>query len=81
MVEAINSTLESLMQENNNILLLGEDIRDNYGGAFKVTKTLSKKFNARVINTPISEAGIIGAGVGLALNGMIPFVEIMFGDF
>ncbi len=80
-VEAINSTLESLMQENNNILLLGEDIRDNYGGAFKVTKTLSKKFNARVINTPISEAGIIGAGVGLALNGMIPFVEIMFGDF
>ena len=80
-VEAINSTLESLMQENNNILLLGEDIRDNYGGAFKVTKTLSKKFNARVINTPISEAGIIGAGVGLALNGMLPFVEIMFGDF
>ena len=80
-VEAINSALESLMQENSNMLLIGEDIRDNYGGPFKATKTLSKRFNERVINTPISEAGIIGAGVGLALNGMLPFVEIMFGDF
>ena len=61
--------------------MLGEDICDPYGGAFKVTKNISKDFPERIINTPISEAGFIGIGVGLAMNGIKPIIEIMFGDF
>ena len=52
-----------------------------YGGAFKATRGLSDEFPERVINTPISEAGIVGMGNGLALGGRRPIVEIMFGDF
>ena len=63
------------------VLLLGEDIRSPYGGAFKVTRGLSDDYPDRVINTPISEAGIVGIANGLALGGRRPIVEIMFGDF
>ncbi len=80
-VSAINSALDEYMQNNQDVLLLGEDIRDNYGGAFKVTKGLSEKYGSRVINTPISEAGFTGLAVGLAMGGKRPIVEIMFGDF
>lgn len=66
---------------NNQVIHIGEDIKDPYGGAFKVTKGLSEKYPERVFNTPISEAAIVGIGTGLALEGFIPFVEIMFGDF
>ncbi len=77
----INNSLDKLMLKYKNIILLGEDIRNPYGGAFKVTKDLSHKYPDRVINTPISEAAIAGSGVGLALNGIKPIIEIMFGDF
>jgi pyruvate/2-oxoglutarate/acetoin dehydrogenase E1 component len=60
---------------------LGEDILDPYGGAFKVARGLSTDFPERVITTPVSEAGIVGLGVGMALRGLRPVVEIMFGDF
>jgi 2-oxoisovalerate dehydrogenase E1 component len=60
---------------------MGEDLHDPYGGAFKVTAGLSSDFPDRVISTPISEAGITGAGIGLALAGFRPIVEIMFADF
>lgn len=80
-VNAINSALDEYMESNQDVLLLGEDIRDDYGGAFKVTKGLSKKYGDRVINTPISEAGFTGLGVGLAMGGKRPVVEMMFGDF
>jgi len=69
------------MAENEKIFLIGEDIEGPYGGAFKVTKDLSDLYPKRVRNTPISEAAIVGLGNGLALNGMIPVCEIMFGDF
>src|SRR5262249_38747417 len=62
-------------------VLLGEDIEGPYGGAFKVTKSLSLEFPSRVRNTPISEAAIVGVGNGLALQGFVPVVEVMFGDF
>ena len=52
-----------------------------YGGAFKVTRGLSSRFPARVFATPISEAAIVGLATGLALRGMRPVAEIMFGDF
>ncbi len=73
--------LRKLLAADERVYLIGEDIMDPYGGAFKVTKGLSTDFPKRVINTPISEAGIVGIGCGMALNGMRPIVEIMFGDF
>lgn len=63
------------------VVLLGEDVLDPYGGAFKVTQGLSSKYPDRVIGTPISEAGITGAAAGMAIRGLRPIVEIMFGDF
>ena len=54
---------------------------DPYGGAFKVTRGLSSQYPARVLTTPISEAGIVGVATGMALRGLRPVVEIMFGDF
>lgn len=67
--------------KNDNLIMLGEDIKHPYGGAFKTTKNLSQLFPSRVINTPISESAILGIANGLALNNKIPIVEIMFGDF
>lgn len=78
---SLNAALDELLSGNPDILLLGEDICDPYGGCFKVTKSLSTKHPKQVINTPISEAGMIGAGVGLALNHKRPVIEMMFGDF
>lgn len=69
------------METNDSVIILGEDILDPYGGAFKVTKGLSTAFPARVIATPISEAGITGFATGLAIRGFRPVLEIMFGDF
>lgn len=69
------------MERDSNAVLLGEDILDPYGGAFKVTKGLSTKFPQRVFTTPISEASIAGLAVGMALRGMRPIAEFMFGDF
>ena len=78
---ALNATLHQLLAEAPEVLLLGEDLHDPYGGAFKVTSGLSTAFPGRVISTPISEAGVVGAGIGLALAGFRPIVEIMFADF
>jgi 2-oxoisovalerate dehydrogenase E1 component len=78
---AINRALELWLAEDTRVLLLGEDIRSPYGGAFKATRGLSDRFPDRVLNTPISEAGIVGVANGLALGGRRPIVEIMFGDF
>jgi 2-oxoisovalerate dehydrogenase E1 component len=80
-VNRIHQALLHQLSVDERLFLLGEDIEGNYGGAFKVTKDLSLKFPARVRNTPISEAVIIGIGNGLALAGGHPVCEIMFGDF
>jgi len=69
------------METDERVYVLGEDILDPYGGAFKVTRGLSTKYPERVLTTPISEAGIVGVAIGMALRGMRPVVEIMFGDF
>ena len=80
-IDAINTTLKNLMTKNSDLYIIGEDIIDPYGGAFKVTKNLSSLFPDRVLSTPISEAAIIGFGSGMAMNGKKIIVEIMFGDF
>lgn len=79
--DAIRDALADGMHRDESILLLGEDVRDPYGGAFRVTAGLSTRFGDRVCNTPISEAAIVGIANGLALAGGKPVVEIMFGDF
>ena len=78
---AINVALRDLLREDSNVIVLGEDLHEPYGGAFKVTAGLSKEFPDRVISTPISEAGITGSGIGLALAGKRPIVEIMLQTF
>jgi 2-oxoisovalerate dehydrogenase E1 component len=78
---ALNAALRTLLVSRDDVLLLGEDLHEPYGGAFKVTAGLSADFPGRVISTPISEAGITGAGIGLAMAGRRPIVEIMFADF
>jgi 2-oxoisovalerate dehydrogenase E1 component len=78
---ALNSALRQLLETSAEVLLLGEDLHDPYGGAFKVTAGLSTAFPGRVLSTPISEAGVAGAGIGLALAGYRPVVEVMFADF
>jgi pyruvate/2-oxoglutarate/acetoin dehydrogenase E1 component len=80
-LEALNSALHHAMATNEHVYLLGEDILDPYGGAFKVTRGLSTLFPERVLTTPISEAAIMGLANGMALRGLRPVVEIMFGDF
>ncbi len=81
MLDSLNSGLLKALGTNADVLLLGEDILDPYGGAFKVTKGCSTKYPQQVITTPISEAGLAGVAAGLALRGMRPVVEVMFGDF
>jgi 2-oxoisovalerate dehydrogenase E1 component len=78
---SLNAALRQLLTESPEVILLGEDLHDPYGGAFKVTTGLSTDFPDRTISTPISEAGVTGAGIGLALAGFRPIVEIMFADF
>ncbi|MGA5318065.1 2-oxo acid dehydrogenase subunit E2 [Streptomyces pseudogriseolus] len=80
-VEALNAALHRLFEERTSLHLLGEDVRDPYGGAFKVTRGLSARHPDRVLSTPISEAGITGVAGGLALAGDQAIVEMMFGDF
>jgi len=79
--DAINEALRQAMQDDERVVLLGEDI-GCYGGIFQVTKGLLEEFGSdRVVDTPISEAGFVGACVGAALTGMRPIAEIMFIDF
>jgi pyruvate/2-oxoglutarate/acetoin dehydrogenase E1 component len=80
-VESLNKALHGLMQTDENVFVMGEDILDPYGGAFKVTKGLSTAFPDRVLSTPISESSITGFATGLAIRGFRPVLEIMFGDF
>jgi pyruvate/2-oxoglutarate/acetoin dehydrogenase E1 component len=80
-LESLNLGLYKAMQDSNEVYLLGEDLLDPYGGAFKVTKGLSTAFPDRVFTTPISEAAITGIAGGMALRNLRPVVEIMFGDF
>jgi pyruvate/2-oxoglutarate/acetoin dehydrogenase E1 component len=80
-LESLNTALHRALTDNKDVYLLGEDILDPYGGAFKVTSGCSTSFPNRVLTTPVSEASIVGVAAGMALRGLHPVVEIMFGDF
>ena len=79
--EAIRAALRAELARDPSVFVMGEDI-GKHGGAFGVTRTLFDQFGpTRIINTPISENTIVGAGTGAALVGMRPVMEIMFVDF
>ena len=80
-IQAINQAMHEEMARDGNVLLLGEDV-GVLGGAFKATEGLLAKFGSeRVVDTPIAESLIVGAGVGLAIHGMRPILEMQFIDF
>ena len=80
-IDAINEALHQAMEENNRVLLLGQDVAE-YGGVFKASEGLLDRFgHARVRNTPIIESGVLGAALGLALEGYHPIVEMQYADF
>ncbi|MGE7217104.1 alpha-ketoacid dehydrogenase subunit beta [Priestia koreensis] len=81
LVQAVTDGLRTMLEEDDRILLLGEDIGKN-GGVFRATEGLQEQFGEdRVIDTPLSESGIIGTSVGLAVNGFKPVAEMQFLGF
>ena len=81
--EALRKAIHGEMARDKNVFCIGEDIgiTGGYGGAFTVTLGLEKDFRDRVIDTPISEIGIMGAACGAALMGMRPIADVQYGDF
>lgn len=81
MVQAVNSALRESMKADEKVIVLGEDVGRN-GGVFRATDRLLEEFGPkRVIDTPISELGIVGVSTGLALYGLRPVAEIEFADY
>ncbi len=81
MVSAINNALDLVMNENENVVLLGEDIGKD-GGVFRVTEGLFEKYgDKRVVDTPLAESSIIGTSIGMAIGGLKPIPEIQFAGF
>src|ERR1700745_1397646 len=79
--EAVRDALSRAMREDDSVFIMGEDIAE-MGGSMAVTQGLLDEFGPeRVRNTPISEMAIVGAGIGAAMAGMRPVVEIMYEDF
>lgn len=80
-LEAIRQGLWEEMERDESVFVMGEDV-GVYGGAFKVTKGFLERFGERrVIDTPLSESAIVGAGTGAAINGLRPVIEMQFSDF
>ncbi|WP_338782119.1 alpha-ketoacid dehydrogenase subunit beta [Metabacillus sp. FJAT-52054] len=81
MVQAVTDGLRTMLQKKEEVVLLGEDIGSN-GGVFRATEGLMEEFGEeRVMDTPLSEAGLMGTAIGMAINGMIPVAEIQFLGF
>lgn len=81
MVQAITDAMRVMLEENEDVLLMGEDIGTN-GGVFRATDGLQREFGEdRVLDTPLSEAGFIGAAIGMGLNGFRPVTEVQFLGF
>jgi 2-oxoisovalerate dehydrogenase E1 component len=80
-IDVIPEVMDRIMEKDTNAIVLGEEVGHMKGGAYLATKGLFKKYRDRIIDTPISEGGFCGMGLGLALSGKRPVVEIMFPDF
>jgi 2-oxoisovalerate dehydrogenase E1 component beta subunit len=80
-IQAVNDALKLEMRRNEKVVILGEDV-GKFGGVFRATQGLYEEFGeARVIDTPLAESGIIGTAIGMALYGLKPVPEIQFSDF
>src|ERR1043166_10015872 len=81
MVQALNSAMDIMLQRDPRVVILGEDV-GYFGGVFRVTGGLQRKYGEhRVLDTPIAEGGIIGAAIGMGVNGLKPVAEIQFADY
>ena len=81
MVQALNQALRSEMRRDDRVVLMGEDV-GKIGGVFRVTQGLQAEFgDQRVVDTPLSECGIVGTAIGMAMYGLRPVPEIQFSDF
>src|ERR1700759_5154257 len=81
MVQALNSAMDIMLQRDPRVVILGEDI-GYFGGVFRVNDGLQRKFGEhRVLDPPIAEGGIIGAAIGMGVNGLKPVAEIQFADY
>src|SRR5215831_21175165 len=81
MAQSLNHALKSEMRRNTDIVVLGEDVAV-LGGVFRITEGLLDEFGAdRVLDTPLSEVGVIGSAIGMTLYGLRPVAEIQFADF
>jgi len=81
MIQALNSALDVTMARHRNVVVIGEDV-GYFGGVFRVTEGLQKKYgDQRVLDSPIAEGGIVGAAIGMALNGLKPVAEIQFAEY
>ena len=81
MVQALNSAMDIMLQRDPRVVILGEDV-GYFGGVFRVTDGLQRKYGEhRVLDTPIAEGGIIGAAIGMGVNGLKPVAEIQFADY
>ena len=78
--DALREALHEEMTQDDSVFVMGEDVI-THGGPYTVTQGISEKWPGRIFETPIAEAGIVGLGVGAALAGMRPVVEIMYLDF
>ena len=80
-IQAVNDALKLEMRRDKRVVILGEDV-GKFGGVFRATSGLFEEFGAdRVMDTPLSEAGIVGTAIGMALYGLRPVPEIQFADF
>ena len=80
--EAIRDAQREELERDPKVFLIGEDLRDPWGGAYKTTKDISNRFgDERVINTPIAEESIVSAALGAALTGLRPVAELQYLDF
>lgn len=81
--EALREGIAEEMRRDPKVFCIGEDIGipGGWGGAFTVTYGLEKEFSSRMVNTPISEAGIFGVALGAAMMGMRPIADVQYGDF
>jgi 2-oxoisovalerate dehydrogenase E1 component beta subunit len=81
MVAALNAALGTALEDDPRVLVFGEDV-GTLGGVFRVTDGLAARFGEeRVFDTPLAEAGIIGTAIGMAMNGLVPVVEMQFDAF
>src|SRR3977135_817952 len=79
-LEAIREAQARALAEDPRVFIYGQDV-GAFGGAFKATKNLAKEFPGRVMDAPLSEASVVGAAIGAAIEGMRPIIEMQFADF